>query len=340
MDKPKILVTGGLGYIGSHTVVELLENNFDVVIVDNLSNSPKSTLERIEKITKIKPKLYILDVANEKEFSKIFKTEKDITGIIHFAAYKSVGESVLEPLKYYHNNLCSTMNVLSVMQEYKIPYLIFSSSASIYGEPSKLPVDENEPVKSASSPYGNTKQIGEEMICDFSEVNPETKILALRYFNPIGAHPSGLIGENPNGIPNNLLPYITQTVAGKRDELKIFGNDYDTPDGTGIRDYLHVVDLAQAHVMALKYLLEEEYAKGFDVVNLGTGMGYSVLDIVKTFERVTGKNVPFSFAPRRDGDVPAVWADPSKAKKVLKWEAHLGLEEMLSSAWKWEEEGK
>lgn len=332
----KILVTGGTGYIGSHTVVELIEAGFEPVIVDNLFNSQLSVLDGIEGITGIKPAFANFDLCDLDTLRKFFENNNDIKAIIHFAAYKAVGESVEKPLEYYSNNLLSLMNLLLVMREFKIHNLVFSSSCTVYGQPDKLPVTEESDIKPANSPYGNTKQISEEIIRDSVAAIPGLQSISLRYFNPIGAHPSALIGELPLGVPLNLVPYLTQTVIGLRPELRVFGNNYQTPDGTGIRDYIYVVDLAKAHVSAIQRLLEKKNKKSFEVFNLGTGQGLSVMEIIKTFERATGEKVNFRLYPRRPGDISAVYADTSLANQELGWKADTPLEETLRSAWKWE----
>ena len=332
----KILVTGGTGYIGSHTVVELQKVGFEVVIVDNLSNSNIEVLNGIEKITGIRPAFENIDCTDYMALDRMFEKYPGIEAIIHFAASKAVGESVEKPLLYYRNNLTSLINLLQLMPIHKVKHFVVSSSCTVYGQPDELPVTENAPIKPALSPYGNTKQICEEIIQDTSHSNPFYRAIILRYFNPIGAHPSAEIGELPNGVPNNLLPYVTQTAAGLRKELKVFGNDYNTPDGTCIRDYINVVDLAKAHVIAVQRLLDEKGEKAVEIFNLGTGTGLSVLDIVNTFERVNGVKVPHSFAPRREGDIEKVWADPTRANTVLGWKAQETVEDTLKSAWTWE----
>ena len=332
----KILVTGGTGYIGSHTVVELQKVGFEVVIVDNLSNSNIEVLNGIEKITGIRPAFENIDCTDYMALDRMFEKYPGIEAIIHFAASKAVGESVEKPLLYYRNNLTSLINLLQLMPIHKVKHFVFSSSCTVYGQPDELPVTENAPIKPALSPYGNTKQICEEIIQDTSHSNPFYRAIILRYFNPIGAHPSAEIGELPNGVPNNLLPYVTQTAAGLRKELKVFGNDYNTPDGTCIRDYINVVDLAKAHVIAVQRLLDEKGEKAVEIFNLGTGTGLSVLDIVNTFERVNGVKVPHSFAPRREGDIEKVWADPTRANTVLGWKAQETVEDTLKSARTWE----
>jgi len=332
----KILVTGGVGYIGSHTVVELLQQNFEVFIVDNLSNSHISVLQGIEKITGKKPHFTKLDLVDKNATEQYFTKHYDIDAVIHFAALKSVNESVAEPLKYYQNNLGSLINLLSNMISLKLNYLVFSSSCTIYGQPDKLPVNEEAPKKTPLSPYGNTKQIAEEIILDTINSSDFLNAISLRYFNPIGSHPSSLIGELPLGIPNNLVPYVTQTAAGIRQQLKVYGNDYKTSDGTCIRDYINVVDLAKAHVVAVNRLLENKIKNNFEVFNLGTGKGHSVLDVINAFEKVSRKKLNYIFANRRPGDVEQVWADATKANKVLGWKAEIGLEETMLSAWNWE----
>lgn len=332
----KIFVTGGTGYIGSHTVVELQQNGFEVIIADNLCNSNIGVLDGIEKITGIRPAFEQIDLANEAETRGFFSRHKDLDAVIHFAALKAVGESVQKPLEYYRNNLNSLMNVIGCMRENGVQNLVFSSSCTVYGQADVLPVTEETPRKQAESPYGNTKAMCEDIMRDVAKVEKEMNLLALRYFNPIGAHPSAHIGELPNGVPNNLLPYVTQTAAGLRKELKVFGNDYNTPDGTCIRDYINVVDLAKAHVIAVQRLLDEKGEKAVEIFNLGTGTGLSVLDIVNTFERVNGVKVPHSFAPRREGDIEKVWADPTRANTVLGWKAQETVEDTLKSAWTWE----
>lgn len=337
MKTKKILVTGGTGYIGSHTVVELLAADCEVVIIDDLSNSEIAVLNGIEKISGQRPHFEQIDLTDQEKVDVFFAKNADIDAIIHFAAYKAVGESVNHPLKYYTNNLNSLTNVLRNMEKHNIQGLVFSSSCTVYGQPDKLPVDENAPIKKAESPYGNTKQVAEDIIQDFIHAEPHLKGIALRYFNPVGAHESALIGELPLGVPNNLVPFITQTAAGIREELKIFGDDYPTPDGTAIRDYIHVVDLARAHVVAVNRILEEQMKSDFEFFNLGTGMGYSVLDVVKAFEKSTGVPLSYSVAPRRAGDIVQIWSDTKVANKELGWEAKKGIEEMMFSAWKWQE---
>ena len=331
----KILVTGGLGYIGSHTVVELVNAGFDPIIVDNLSNSNIKILDQLAKIIGFKPKFYQFDLCDARATQKLLTDEPDITGIIHFAAYKAVGESVKLPLKYYHNNFYSLINLLELYNQQHVNF-VFSSSCTVYGQPDVLPVTEDAPVKKAESPYGNTKQIAEEIMQDVIASGSALKIVSLRYFNPVGAHSSALIGELPIGVPQNLVPFITQSAIGKRGKISVFGNDYNTPDGSCIRDYIHVVDLAKAHVAALKLMETDGYAKGYDVFNLGTGNGTSVLQIVKAFEAATGEKLDYAIAPRRGGDVEQVWGDVTKSKNGLNWQAELDVDEMMLSAWNWE----
>ena len=331
----KILVTGGTGYIGSHTVVELQNKGFEVVIVDNLSNSKREVVNSIEKITGIKPLLEVFDLVDREKTADFFKRHSDIKGVIHFAAYKAVGESVEKPLMYYRNNLVSLMNVMESMIENSIENLVFSSSCTVYGQPDELPVSEKAPIKKAESPYGNTKQIAEEIISDTVNVEP-VKTIALRYFNPIGAHDSALIGELPLGVPNNLVPFITQTAIGIRKQLSVFGDNYNTPDGTAIRDHIHVVDLAKAHVIAVDRMINGKMKKDFEVFNLGTGNGYSVLDVIKSFEKMSGEKLNYKIVDRRPGDVEQVWANPDFSNQELGWKAERGLDEMTLSSWKWE----
>lgn len=331
-----VLVTGGTGCIGSHTVVELMNEGFDVVIIDNLCNSEKSVLDGIAEITGRRPYFEQFDICDKERLDNFFKVYKKLDAIIHFAAYKAVGESVEKPLMYYQNNLTTLMNLLEGMINYNIPHFVFSSSATVYGQPDQLPVTEKAPFKPADSPYGNTKQIAEEIIRDTAKVNPKLKAISLRYFNPIGAHPSALIGELPIGVPNNLVPFITQTAIGIRDELKIFGDDYNTPDGSAIRDYINVVDLAKAHVVSVKRMIESKGKSNLEVFNLGTGKGTSVLELVNTFEKSTGEKIKYKIVGRRTGDVESVYADTKFANKELGWKVEIGLEETLLSAWKWE----
>ena len=331
-----ILVTGGTGYIGSHTCVELIESGYEVVIADNLSNSDISVLTGIEKITGKKPLFEKVDLSDLLKTNEFFDKYPQINSIIHFAASKAVGESVRIPLTYYHNNLNSLINLLNNMIRRGIQNIVFSSSCTVYGEPDSLPVNENAPIKPATSPYGNTKQICEEILRDTIAVNKSLKGISLRYFNPIGAHPSALIGELPLGVPENLVPFITQTAIGLRDELKVFGNDYNTPDGSAIRDYINVVDLSKAHVVSIKRLLENRNKKNYEVFNLGTGRGASVFEVIKAFEKATGVKLKYKVVGRREGDIEQVFADTNFANIELGWEAEKGLEETLLSAWKWE----
>lgn len=333
----KILVTGGTGYIGSHTVVELQQQGFEVVIVDNLSNSQAWIVDAIAQITGIKPHFEQFDLADRALTADFFSRHNDLKGVIHFAAFKAVGESVEKPLMYYRNNLVSLMNILESMAANGVPNLVFSSSCTVYGQPDELPVSEKAPIKKAESPYGNTKQISEEIIQDTLHADKSLKAIALRYFNPIGAHDSALIGELPLGVPNNLVPYITQTAIGIRPHLNVFGNDYNTPDGTPIRDYIHVVDLAQAHVVAVKRMIEGKMKAPFEVFNLGTGTGNTVLEVINSFERVSGLKLNYKIVGRRAGDVEKVWADPTWSNQELGWKALRSLDEMTASAWKWEQ---
>ncbi len=331
-----ILVTGGTGYIGSHTCVELMNEGYDVVIADNLSNSDISVLDGIEKITGKRPFFENTNLADANQTSLLFDKYPDIAAIIHFAAYKAVGESVSFPLKYYYNNLNSLIHLLNNMEQRKINNIVFSSSCTVYGEPDILPVTEQATIKPASSPYGNTKQICEEILRDTSKVNPDLRIISLRYFNPVGAHPSSLIGELPLGIPNNLIPFITQTAIGLRTELSVYGNDYNTPDGTAIRDYINVVDLSRAHVIAIGRLLNKKNKEKLEIFNLGTGQGVSVIEVIRAFDKVSGASLKYKIVPRREGDVEKVFADTVFANKELGWKAEKGLEETLLSAWNWE----
>ncbi|MFO7656833.1 MAG: UDP-glucose 4-epimerase GalE [Bacteroidales bacterium] len=334
--KKQVLVTGGTGYIGSHTSVELIEAGYDVIIIDSLVNSRIEVLDGIQNITGIRPVFENFDLCNRQKLEEFCKKYPDIVAIIHFAALKAVGESVQMPLEYYHNNIESLLNLLYVMREYKIPNLVFSSSCTVYGQPDQLPVTENAQIKKASSPYGNTKQISEEIIQDTISAHQGMKAIALRYFNPFGAHKSAEIGELPLGVPQNLVPFVTQSAYGLREVIRIFGNDYNTPDGTGIRDYINVVDLARAHVVAITRLIENKNKKNYEVFNLGTGKGLSVLEIIHTFEKVTGINLNYNIVERRPGDIDAVYADTSYANRELGWKADIPLEETLLSAWDWE----
>ena len=332
----KILVTGGTGYIGSHTVVELQQEGFEVVVIDALFNSKKEVIDNIAKITGQRPDFEQFDLTDQAKTADFFRRHQDLTGVIHFAAHKAVNESVQHPIKYYRNNLDSLMNLLDGMNTYGIPNIVFSSSCTVYGQADQLPVSESAPIKKAESPYGNTKQIAEEILFDTVHVTP-LHAIALRYFNPIGAHESGLIGELPNGVPDNLLPYITQTAYGVREQLKVFGDDYNTPDGTPIRDYIHVVDLAKAHVAAVKRMVENKMKQPFEVFNLGTGNGYSVLEVIKAFEKATGLKINYKIVGRREGDIEQIWADPTYSNEELGWKAVRTLDEMVASAWNWEQ---
>jgi UDP-glucose 4-epimerase len=335
--KHTILVTGGTGFIGSHTTVELIQAGYDVVIIDNLSNSKVEVIDGIEKITGVRPFFEKVDCCDIKKLDFVFNKYPNIDGIIHFAASKAVGESVKEPLLYYRNNITSLLNLLELMPKYDVKGIIFSSSCTVYGQPTKenLPVTESAPIQKALSPYGNTKQINEEIIYDYIHSGANIKSIILRYFNPIGSHPSALIGELPNGVPMNLIPYVTQTAIGVRQQLKIFGNDYDTPDGTCIRDYIYVVDLAKAHVAAMQRVLEKD-TDSIEYFNIGTGKGVSTLEIVECFERATGVKVNWTYAPRRECDIEKVWGNVDKANNILGWKAETPLEDVLASAWKWQ----
>ena len=333
MPASKILVTGGTGYIGSHTVVELINAGYEPVIVDNLSNSSPQIIDQIFKITGKKPEFFNFDLCDENLTTEFLNAHPDIEGIIHFAAFKSVGESEKEPLKYYKNNIYSLVNLLLASSKKKMN-MVFSSSCTVYGEPDSLPVNELAPVKKAESTYGNTKQIAEEILSEAARVNENLKVIALRYFNPVGAHASALIGELPIGVPQNLVPFITQAAIGKRGDIIVFGDDYDTNDGTCIRDYIHVVDLAKAHVAAIKKL--ELNPDSFDIFNIGTGRGNSVLEVIHAFEKATGEKLKYSIGPRRPGDIIQIYGDVTKAERGLSWKAELGLLEMMSSAWEWE----
>lgn len=339
--KQTILVTGGTGFIGSHTTVELQQAGYDVVIVDNLSNSKADVVDGIERITGIRPAFEKVDLRDKEATEAVFKKYPAITGIIHFAASKAVGESVEKPLLYYRNNIISLVNLLELMPQYNVKGIIFSSSCTVYGQPTpeNLPVTEEAPIQKALSPYGNTKQINEEIITDYIHSGAPIKSIILRYFNPIGAHPSAEIGELPNGVPMNLIPFVTQTAIGVRKQLKIFGNDYNTPDGTCIRDYIYVVDLAKAHVAAMARVLDADVtdAANPEVFNIGTGKGVSTLEVVEGFEKATGVKVNWAYAPRREGDIEKVWGNVDKANKVLGWKANTTLEDVLASAWKWQE---
>ncbi len=327
-----ILISGGAGYIGSHTVIELLEAGYEVVIADNLYNSSNEAISRIKEIANKDFKFYETDLTDLSKTEKIFEENKDITAIIHFAAYKAVGESVEKPLEYYDNNLTCTLNLFKCMKKYGVTDFVFSSSATVYGDPHTVPITEEFPL-STTNPYGATKLMIEDMLRDISKATPEQNIAILRYFNPIGAHKSGKIGEDPNGIPNNLVPYIAQVAVGKLKELRVFGDDYNTPDGTGVRDYIHVVDLAKGHVSALKKL---EQKPGLVTYNLGTGNGYSVLEVVAAYEKACGKKIAYAIAPRRAGDIAQCFANPDKAKNELGWEAQFGIDEMCADSFRWQ----
>lgn len=327
-----ILVTGGAGYIGSHTCVELLTAGYDVVVVDNLYNSSEKALERVEKITGRKVKFYEADLLDQPALKEVFDKE-DIDSVIHFAGLKAVGESVRKPLEYYQNNITGTLTLMNVMREVGVKNIVFSSSATVYGSPEEMPITEACPKGQCTNPYGWTKSMMEQIMTDLQKADPEWNVILLRYFNPVGAHKSGRIGEDPKGIPNNLMPYISQVAVGKLEKLGVFGDDYDTPDGTGVRDYIHVVDLAIGHVKAINYIFTNP---GLDVINLGTGQGYSVLDMVKAFSKACGKEIPYEIKPRRAGDIAMCYADPAKAAKVLGWKAERGLDEMCEDTWRWQ----
>ena len=328
----RILVTGGAGYIGSHTCVELLNEGYEVVIVDNLYNANKKAVDRVEEITGKKVTFYEADICDKEAMDAIFDKE-DVQAVIHFAGLKAVGESTVKPLEYYQNNIAGTLTLCDVMRNHGVKNIIFSSSATVYGDPAEIPITENCPKGQCTNPYGWTKSMLEQVLMDIQKADPEWNVILLRYFNPIGAHKSGTMGENPNGIPNNLMPYITQVAVGKLKELGVFGDDYDTPDGTGVRDYIHVVDLALGHVKALKKIDEK---CGLAIYNLGTGHGYSVLDIVKNFEAATGVKIPYSIKPRRAGDIATCYCDPSKAERELGWKAQYGIKEMCEDSWRWQ----
>jgi UDP-glucose 4-epimerase len=327
-----ILVTGGAGYIGSHAVLALLESGSKVIVLDNLSNSLAASLQNIEVICGACPIFFRGDINDSHVLNRIF-TEHRVDAVFHFAGLKAVGESVRDPLKYYENNVAGTLNLLKAMVKHNVFSFVFSSSATVYGEPANMPISEETPVARPTNPYGRTKLIIEEMLRDFSESDSRWKIALLRYFNPIGAHESGLIGEHPQGIPNNLLPYISQVAIGTLDQLKVFGNDHPTEDGTGVRDYIHVVDLVDGHLKALDYI---DQTSGIHIWNLGTGTGFSVIDIITSFEKATGKSIPYSFTERRPGDVAACWSDPSKAMRELNWSAARSLEDMIHDTWRWQ----
>ena len=330
-----ILITGGAGYIATHTLVELKKANFDFVVYDNLSNSSKEALKRVKKITGAKIKFVKGDIRDKKALRKVFKTYS-IDSVIHFAGLKAVGESVAKPLKYYDNNVVGTIKLLEVMREFDCKKIVFSSSATVYGNPKSCPIDESFDVGATTNPYGTSKYMIERILEDLYISDNSFKIAILRYFNPVGAHESGLIGENPNGIPNNLMPYISQVAVGKLKELSVFGSDYKTKDGTGVRDYIHVVDLANAHVKAIEYLNSSNYSFENSKINIGTGTGYSVLDMIKAFERASGKKVSYKIVDRRAGDIASCYANPKKAKEILDWEAKFNLEDMCKSSWNWQ----
>ena len=328
-----ILVSGGAGYIGSHTCVELLAAGYDIVVADNYYNSCPEALARVKKIAGKDFRFVEADTTDKDAVEKIFAENEDIDCVIQFAAYKAVGESVSKPIEYYSNNLACTLNILDVMRRHNCHNIIFSSSATVYGDPASVPIREDFPVGGTTNPYGTTKVFTERILTDCCHADPELNVALLRYFNPIGAHPSGLIGEDPNGIPNNLVPYIAKVAVGKLEKVHVFGNDYPTPDGTGVRDYIHVVDLARGHVAAIKKL---EQKPGLFICNLGTGHGYSVLDVINAFSKACGKEIPYVIDPRRPGDIAECWCDPSKAKRELGWEAQYGIEEMCAHSWNWQ----
>jgi len=334
--KTKILVTGGLGYIGSHTVVALLRANYEPIIVDNLDNSRLGILDQIEKISGVRPAFHNIDLCDEAATAALIDNEKNLEGVIHFAAHKAVGESVSSPLKYYRNNFNSLLSILKAFEGRKLN-LVFSSSCTVYGQPDVLPVTEVAPVKNAESPYGNTKQVAEEILQDVAAADKLKQIISLRYFNPVGAHESALIGELPAGVPQNLVPFVTQSAIGKRGPITVFGNDYDTPDGSCIRDYIHVVDLAEAHIAALKLQESDTLTSNYDVFNIGTGNGYTVLELINTFEQTTGVKLNYTIGNRRAGDIVKVWGDVTKSREQLGWQAKLGITEMMRSAWAWEQ---
>ena len=335
--KGKILVTGGTGFIGSHTVVELIQSGYEVVVIDNLSNSKAEVIDAIEEITGVRPAFEKLDCLDFEGLDRVFSKYQGINAIIHFAASKAVGESVQKPLKYYRNNIVSLVNLLELMPKYNVEGIVFSSSCTVYGQPDVLPVTEDAPVKKAESPYGNTKQINEEIIHDTVKSGSPIKAILLRYFNPIGAHPSAKIGELPNGVPMNLIPFLTQTAIGIREKLSVFGDDYNTPDGSCIRDYINVVDLAKAHVVAIDRMLQNKQAEPVEVFNIGTGRGLSVLELIHAFESATGVKLNYQIVGRRQGDIEQVWANPEKANNVLGWKAETSIEDTLRSAWKWQQ---
>lgn len=333
----KVIVTGGAGYIGSHTVVELYNAGYETVIFDNFSNSSEDIIKRVSEIVDKEISYYKVDLSDAKACKLAFESHSDASAVIHFAAFKSVSESIAKPAQYYRNNIESLLNVMSSMESFKMPFLVFSSSCTIYGEAEELPVKETTPMLPPNSPYGHTKQLGEYILNNLSKLNAgQLRSIALRYFNPIGAHPSGNIGELPNGVPNNLMPFITQTAAGIRESLSIFGKDYDTQDGTAIRDYIHVVDLAIAHVKALDYMKSDQSKARYQTFNVGTGKGSSVMEVIESFERTSGTKLNYRFAPRRDGDIASIYAESSHMKKTLNWSAKYNLDDMTRSAWIWE----
>ena len=328
----KILITGGAGYIGSHTALELLNEGYEVVVYDNLSNSSRESINRVEELTGKSVKFYEGDILDGEKLTQMFETE-GIDAVIHCAALKAVGESVRKPLEYYHNNITGTLSLMGVMKKVGVKNIVFSSSATVYGSPEVIPITESCPKGQCTNPYGWTKSMMEQIMTDVQKANPEWNVILLRYFNPVGAHKSGRIGEDPKGIPNNLMPYISQVAVGKLEKLGVFGDDYDTPDGTGVRDYIHVVDLAIGHVKAINYIFTNP---GLDIINLGTGVGYSVLDMVKAFSKACGKEIPYEIKQRREGDIAMCYADPSKALEVLGWKAERGLDEMCEDSWRWQ----
>ncbi len=328
-----ILVSGGAGYIGSHTCVELLAAGYDIVVADNFYNSCPKAVERVKQISGKDFRFYEADMTKAEDVEKVFAENPDIDSVIHFAAYKAVGESVAKPLEYYTDNLTSTLVVLAAMRKHGVHNFVFSSSATVYGDPASVPINESFPVGGATNPYGATKVMNEQILTDCCKADPELNVALLRYFNPIGAHKSGLIGEDPNGIPNNLVPYIAKVAVGKLEKVHVYGNDYPTPDGTGVRDYIHVVDLARGHVAAIKKLEEKP---GLFICNLGTGKGYSVLDVIHAFSKACGRELPYVIDPRRPGDIAECWADPSKAKRELGWVAEYGIDEMCADSWNWQ----
>ena len=332
----KILVTGGTGFIGSHTCVELQNAGYDVVVLDNLSNASEKSLDRVEALTGKKVTFYKGDILDRDILNKIFAEQK-IDSCIHFAGLKAVGESVAKPWEYYNNNIAGTLTLVDVMRQNGCKNIIFSSSATVYGDPAEIPITENCPKGQCTNPYGWTKSMMEQIMTDVQKANPDMNVILLRYFNPVGAHESGRIGEDPKGIPNNLMPYISQVAVGKLERLGVFGDDYDTPDGTGVRDYIHVVDLAKGHVKAINYIFSNP---GLDVINLGTGVGYSVLDMVKAFSKACGKEIPYEIKPRRAGDIAMCYADPAKAARVLGWKAEKGLDEMCADSWRWQSQNR